>query len=134
MHQLNLEYICYHSQSQLIRRNILHLQNNGYPSLPPNDESLMIHVLHNKLICATRQSFYIIGTPSQKFPDPIFHLTRFHGNLYKITFTPTNITCSCDNFYNPCKHILHLLLSLFWYQINHDCGTIFLIKVITLMH
>ena len=86
-----------------------------------------------KLDHATGQLFFIIDTPSRKFSDPIIHLTGSFGNLYKITFTSTNISCSCDNSYNLCKHILHIL-SLLWCQLNHGLVKIFPIKVITLIH
>ena len=69
----------------------------------------MIKVLRYKLDRARRQSFYIIDTPSRKLPQPIIHITGSYGNLYQITFTPTGISCSCDDSSTPCKHILYVL-------------------------
>ena len=110
----NSPYTRYHAQIQRvcrnIRRNIDHALDNNPPTLPPDDGSFMIKVLRYKLDRATGQSFYIIDTPSRKFPFPIIHLTGSHGNLYKITFTPSKISCSCDDSFNPCKHILHILV------------------------
>ena len=92
----NSPYTCYHAQIQCvcrnIRRNIDHALDNNPPTLPPDDGSFMIKVLRYKLDRATGQLFYIINTPSQKFPVPIIHLTGSHGNLYKITFTPPKIS------------------------------------------
>ena len=108
----NSPYTRYHAQSQRvcrnIRRNIDHTLDDNPPILPPDDGSFMIKVLRYKLDRATGQLFYIIDTPSRKFPVPTIHLTGSHGNLYKITFTPSKILCSCDDSFNPCKHILHI--------------------------
>ena len=80
-----------------LRQNI-HAQD----AHPPFDGSLLIKVLRYKLDRARRQSFYIIDTPSRKLPQPIIHITGSYGNLYQITFTPTGISCSCDDYSNPC--------------------------------
>ena len=93
----------------------------------------MIKVLSYKLDCATGQLFYIIDTPSRKFPVPIIHLTGSHGNLYKITFTPTKISCSCDDYFNSCKHILYIL-ALLGCPLNLGWVKIFSVEVITLIH
>ena len=130
---LNHPHCRYHAQMQrvltYIWRNIDHALDNNPPALPPGDGSLMIKVLRYKLDRARRQSFYIIDTPSRKFPEPIIHLTGSYGNLYQITFTPTRISCSCDDSSNPCKHILHVLTLLRSPLIN-----IFPVQVITLIH
>ena len=101
-------YFLYHAQIQRVRRNIRrnidHALDNNPPTLPPDDGSFMIEVLRYKLDCATGQSFYIIDTPSRKFPVQIIHLTGSHGNMYKITFTPSKISCSYNDSFNPCKH------------------------------
>ena len=93
----------------------------------------MIKVLRYKLDRATGQSFYIIDTPSQKFPVLIIHVTGSHGNLYKISFSPTKISCSCDDSFNPCKHILHIL-ALLRCPLNTSWVKIFPVQVITLIH
>jgi len=113
---LNSTYTRYHAQIQRDRRNIRriidHALDNNPSNLPPDDGSFMIKVLRYKLDRATGQLFYIIDTPSRKFPDPTIHITGSHGNLYQITITPTEISCSCDDSVNPCKHILHILALL----------------------
>ena len=112
-----------------IRRNIDHALDNNPPTLPPSDGCIMIKVLRYKLERATRQSFYIIDTPSQKFPDPIIHLTGSFGNLYQITFTPNGISCSCNDSSNPCKHILHVF-TLLLCPLNTGWIKIFPVQVI----
>ena len=99
------------AQLQRIRNNLrqnIHAQD----AHPPFDGSLLIKVLRYKLDRARRQSFYIIDTPSRKLPQPIIHITGSYGNLYQITFTPTGISCSCDDSSTPCKHILYVLTLL----------------------
>ena len=112
MDHFNPAYSCYHAQIQCvcrnIRKNIDYTHNNNPPTLPPGNGSVMIKVLCYKLERATGQSFYIINTLSRKFSDPIIHLTGSHGNLYKILFTSIQLSCSCNNSFNPCKHILHI--------------------------
>ena len=93
----------------------------------------MINVRSKKLDRATGQLFYIIDTQSRHLPDPIIYLTGAYGNLYKVSFTSTDITCSCGDSYNPCKHILHIL-SLIRCQLNHGWVAIYPIQVITLIH
>ena len=133
----NHPHCCYHAQIQRIRtniqRNIDHAHNDNPPALPPGDGSLMIKVPRHKLDRARRQSFYIIDTPSRKLPKPIIHLTGSYGNLYQITFTPTGISCSCDDSSNPCKHILYVL-TLLRSPINTGWINIFPVQVITSIH
>ena len=134
MDHFNPAYTRYHAQFQRLHRNILHSsQDDNPPPLPVDDGSLMINVRSKKLDRATGQSFYIIDTQSRHLPDPIIYLTGAYGNLYKVSFTSTDITCSCGDSYNPCKHILHIL-SLIRCQLNHGWVAIYPIQVITLIH
>ena len=137
MDRFNPAYSRYHAQIQRVRRNIRksmdYTHDNNPPTMPPDDGSVMIKVLRYKLERATGQSFYIIDTPSRKFPEPIIHITGSHGNLYRILFTSTQLLCSCDDSFNPCKHILHIL-SLLRCPLNLGWVTIFPIEVITLIH
>ena len=125
-----------HAQIQRVRtylRQNIHAQDDNPPSLLPRDGSLMIKVLRYKLDRARRQSFYIIDTLSRKLPQPIIHITGSYGNLYQITFTPTGISCSCDDSSNPCKHILHVL-TLLRSPLNTGWINIFPVQVITSIH
>jgi hypothetical protein len=77
-----------------------------------SDDHLRWIVQTRKLSKSNTQPFFILDTPSRCLPEPCLHLTGSYGNEYKVTFASNNISCSCNDTPNPCKHTLFIVQRL----------------------
>jgi hypothetical protein len=100
--------------SQFATAAILKRQLNSRSPAATNDgdERLRWIVPSSKLQKSNTQSFHMLETPSRCLPEPCLHLTGSYGNEYKVTFASNNISCSCDDTPNPCKHVLFIVQRL----------------------
>lgn len=65
-------------------------------------------VLSDRLRRSKNESFYIIDTFLVKQHFPTITVLGSTGNAYFVTFSPTQIRCSCPDCMAPCKHMLFL--------------------------